>query len=58
MRGVIDHGDLDEFETALVVGEMVERMRVQLAFTMEGALASTAFEVDGAVYEITLRKKP
>lgn len=54
---MIDHGDLDEIETAIVVGEMVARMRDQLGFAAGSPTAATALEIDGEIYELTLRKK-
>lgn len=51
-----DHGDLDDHETAQALGEMLERMRQALGFTVQGAVATTGFQVDGVAYEVTLRK--
>ncbi len=50
-----DHGELDEFEQAQVLGELLETMRQRLEFAPV-CTAKTDFVIDDVVYEVTLKR--
>ena len=51
-----DHGELEDAETAQVLGALVVRAVDQLKFAA-GAQAKTSFSIDGVEYEITVQAK-
>lgn len=52
----MDHGYLDEDEANTAIGALVNRMVEQLGFTAPGAVATSAFEIDGVRYEVSVSK--
>ena len=53
-----DHGELEDAETAQVLGALVIRAVEHLRFCTAGAQAKANFSIDGVAYEITVEGKP
>ncbi len=51
-----DHGELDDFEVAQVIGEKLMEMRQTLDFTGPGAIASSDLRINDVAYRMTITR--